>query len=167
VIGRCRCVDGATHLLVPSLYRGPIVSGTPLLVESLVRLGAEDAGEVLTLQRAAYVTEAQAHADLSSHRPATDSSTSPRTARRPDNDRQLGRVWEERAKRAGRRASRPVDVMRTGGQTLTSAAASRNRSRNAVRSKSVVWVTFTVSILEFSLGWNIRHGSGRSRPLKK
>jgi GNAT superfamily N-acetyltransferase len=33
-------------------------------MESLVRLGAEDAGEVLTLQRAAYVTEAQAHADL-------------------------------------------------------------------------------------------------------
>jgi GNAT superfamily N-acetyltransferase len=33
-------------------------------VESLVRLGAEDAGEVLTLQRAAYVTEAQAHRDL-------------------------------------------------------------------------------------------------------
>jgi len=32
--------------------------------ESLVRLGAEDAGEVLTLQRAAYVTEAQAHADV-------------------------------------------------------------------------------------------------------
>lgn len=30
----------------------------------LVRLGAEDAGEVLTLQRAAYVTEAQAHDDL-------------------------------------------------------------------------------------------------------
>jgi GNAT superfamily N-acetyltransferase len=29
-----------------------------------VRLGAEDAGEVLTLQRAAYVTEAQAHADV-------------------------------------------------------------------------------------------------------
>lgn len=33
-------------------------------MESLVRLGAEDAGEVLTLQRAAYVTEAQAHDDL-------------------------------------------------------------------------------------------------------
>lgn len=30
----------------------------------VVRLGAQDAGEVLTLQRAAYVTEAQAHADL-------------------------------------------------------------------------------------------------------
>ena len=30
----------------------------------LVRLGADDAGEVLTLQRAAYVSEAQAHADL-------------------------------------------------------------------------------------------------------
>jgi GNAT superfamily N-acetyltransferase len=28
-----------------------------------VRLGVEDAGEVLTLQRAAYVTEAQSHAD--------------------------------------------------------------------------------------------------------
>ncbi len=41
------------------------MSGTLLLlVESLVRLGAADAGEVLTLQRAAYVTEAQAHADL-------------------------------------------------------------------------------------------------------
>ncbi len=40
------------------------MSGTLLLMESLVRLGAEDAGEVLTLQRAAYVTEAQAHADL-------------------------------------------------------------------------------------------------------
>lgn len=33
-------------------------------MESLVRLGAEAAGEVLTLQRAAYVTEAQAHDDL-------------------------------------------------------------------------------------------------------
>jgi len=40
------------------------VSGTLLLVESVVRLGAADAGEVLTLQRAAYVTETQAHADL-------------------------------------------------------------------------------------------------------
>ncbi len=30
----------------------------------LSRLGGQDAGEVLTLQRAAYVTEAQAHADL-------------------------------------------------------------------------------------------------------
>ncbi|MDQ2881646.1 MAG: GNAT family N-acetyltransferase [Actinomycetota bacterium] len=30
----------------------------------LVRLSAADAGEVLTLQRAAYVTEAQAHGDL-------------------------------------------------------------------------------------------------------
>lgn len=30
-----------------------------------VRLGAGDAGEILTLQRAAYVTEAQAHGDLS------------------------------------------------------------------------------------------------------
>ncbi len=40
------------------------MSGTLLLVESVVRLGAADAGEVLTLQRAAYVTEAQAHADL-------------------------------------------------------------------------------------------------------
>jgi ribosomal protein S18 acetylase RimI-like enzyme len=30
----------------------------------LVTLGPADAGEVLTLQRAAYVTEAQAHADL-------------------------------------------------------------------------------------------------------
>jgi predicted N-acetyltransferase YhbS len=29
----------------------------------IVRLGSEDAGEVLTLQRAAYVTEAQSHAD--------------------------------------------------------------------------------------------------------
>ncbi len=49
----------------PPPTEGAIVSGTLLLlVESLVRLGAEDAGEVLTLQRAAYVTEAQAHADL-------------------------------------------------------------------------------------------------------
>jgi ribosomal protein S18 acetylase RimI-like enzyme len=31
---------------------------------NLLRLGIEDAGEVLTLQRAAYVTEAQAHGDL-------------------------------------------------------------------------------------------------------
>jgi ribosomal protein S18 acetylase RimI-like enzyme len=30
----------------------------------LVELGTDDAGEVLTLQRAAYVTEAQAHGDL-------------------------------------------------------------------------------------------------------
>lgn len=29
-----------------------------------LRLGADDAGEILTLQRAAYVTEAQAHSDL-------------------------------------------------------------------------------------------------------
>jgi len=50
--------------LPTSLSRAPIVSGTLLPVESLVRLGAKDAGEVLTLQRAAYVTEAQAHADL-------------------------------------------------------------------------------------------------------
>ncbi len=28
------------------------------------RIGVQDAGEILTLQRAAYVTEAQAHADL-------------------------------------------------------------------------------------------------------
>ena len=33
-------------------------------VETLVRLGIDDAGEVLTLQRAAYVTEARAHGDL-------------------------------------------------------------------------------------------------------
>lgn len=33
-------------------------------MERLTRLGIEDAGEVLTLQRAAYVTEAQAHGDL-------------------------------------------------------------------------------------------------------
>ena len=33
-------------------------------MEQLVTLGVADAGEVLTLQRAAYVTEAQAHADL-------------------------------------------------------------------------------------------------------
>lgn len=33
-------------------------------MDDVVRLGAEDAGEVLTLQRAAYVTEAQAHADV-------------------------------------------------------------------------------------------------------
>ena len=34
-------------------------------MERLVTLGAADAGEVLTLQRAAYVTEAQLHEDLS------------------------------------------------------------------------------------------------------
>lgn len=33
-------------------------------MERLVRLGTDQAGEVLTLQRAAYVTEAQAHGDL-------------------------------------------------------------------------------------------------------
>ena len=33
-------------------------------MEQLVTLGAENAGEVLTLQRAAYVTEAQTHGDL-------------------------------------------------------------------------------------------------------
>jgi GNAT superfamily N-acetyltransferase len=33
-------------------------------VEELVPLGPGDAGEILTLQRAAYVTEAQAHGDL-------------------------------------------------------------------------------------------------------
>jgi SAM-dependent methyltransferase/GNAT superfamily N-acetyltransferase len=31
---------------------------------SLLRLGIDDAGEILTLQRAAYITEAQAHGDL-------------------------------------------------------------------------------------------------------
>jgi GNAT superfamily N-acetyltransferase len=35
-----------------------------VLVESLVTLNATDAGEILTLQRAAYVSEAQAHSDL-------------------------------------------------------------------------------------------------------
>ena len=33
-------------------------------METLVRLAQEDAGEVLTLQRAAYITEAQAHGDV-------------------------------------------------------------------------------------------------------
>jgi GNAT superfamily N-acetyltransferase len=33
-------------------------------VERVVQLGVEDAGEVLTVQRAAYVTEAQVHDDL-------------------------------------------------------------------------------------------------------
>ena len=33
-------------------------------MELLTRLGTEDAGEVLTLQRASYVTEAQAHGDV-------------------------------------------------------------------------------------------------------
>ena len=33
-------------------------------METLIRLGVEDAGEVLTLQRAAYVPEAQLHGDL-------------------------------------------------------------------------------------------------------
>lgn len=32
--------------------------------DQLLNLGVDDAGEVLTLQRAAYVTEAQAHGDL-------------------------------------------------------------------------------------------------------
>jgi hypothetical protein len=41
------------------------VSGTVLVVDdALTRLGADGAGEVLTLQRAAYVTEAQAHDDV-------------------------------------------------------------------------------------------------------
>ncbi|MGH3798138.1 MAG: GNAT family N-acetyltransferase [Pseudonocardiaceae bacterium] len=35
-----------------------------LCVESLVTLDPDDAGEMVTLQRAAYVTEAQAHRDL-------------------------------------------------------------------------------------------------------
>jgi len=35
-----------------------------LNLTSPVCLGIDDAGEVLTLQRAAYVTEAQAHGDL-------------------------------------------------------------------------------------------------------
>jgi len=43
--------------------RWPHPCQTPA-VERLVTLGAGDAGEVLTLQRAAYVTEAQAHGDL-------------------------------------------------------------------------------------------------------
>ena len=33
-------------------------------IDSVVRLGVADAGELLTLQRAAYVTEAQLHEDL-------------------------------------------------------------------------------------------------------
>ena len=37
----------------------------PLRQIDLLRLGVGDAGEILTLQRAAYVTEAQAHDDLS------------------------------------------------------------------------------------------------------
>ncbi|MGB8961259.1 MAG: GNAT family N-acetyltransferase [Pseudonocardiaceae bacterium] len=39
----------------PSIVRAPV---------ELVRLSAPDGGEMLTLQRAAYVTEAQAHHDL-------------------------------------------------------------------------------------------------------
>ena len=39
-------------------------AGMIVLVESLVTLNATDAGEILTLQRAAYVSEAQAHSDL-------------------------------------------------------------------------------------------------------
>ncbi|NMM87991.1 GNAT family N-acetyltransferase [Rhodococcus sp. SRB_17] len=34
-------------------------------MESIVTLSMEDAGELLTLQRAAYVSEAQAHSDMS------------------------------------------------------------------------------------------------------
>jgi predicted GNAT family N-acyltransferase len=37
------------------------VAATPIIP---LRLGADDVGEMLTLQRAAYVTEAQAHGDL-------------------------------------------------------------------------------------------------------
>lgn len=33
-------------------------------MDGVIRLGVADAGEVLTVQRAAYVTEAQAHGDL-------------------------------------------------------------------------------------------------------
>jgi GNAT superfamily N-acetyltransferase len=39
----------------PSIVRAPV---------ELVRLSASDVGEMLTLQRAAYVTEAQAHQDI-------------------------------------------------------------------------------------------------------
>lgn len=48
----------------------------------IVPLGARDAGEVLTLQRAAYVTEAQAHADL--HLPALLQSLADLTAELDD-----------------------------------------------------------------------------------
>jgi GNAT superfamily N-acetyltransferase len=44
-----------------TLAGGP---GMILCVESVVTLDTDDAGEMLTLQRAAYVTEAQAHRDL-------------------------------------------------------------------------------------------------------
>lgn len=50
---------GARRWAVPA--SGP---GTLLKVDQLTRLSTEGAGEVRTLQRAAYVTEAQAHADL-------------------------------------------------------------------------------------------------------
>lgn len=43
--------------------REPTVRASAELVHRLMRLGLHDAGEVLTLQRAAYVSEAQAHAD--------------------------------------------------------------------------------------------------------
>ena len=36
-------------------------------METLLRLGVADAGEVLTLQRAAYVPEAQAQAQAQAH----------------------------------------------------------------------------------------------------
>jgi GNAT superfamily N-acetyltransferase len=39
-------------------------AGMILRVQTLVTLGPPDAGELLTLRRAAYVTEAQAHRDL-------------------------------------------------------------------------------------------------------
>jgi GNAT superfamily N-acetyltransferase len=42
----------------------PCDAGMIVSVESLVTLNVTDAGEVLTVQRAAYVSEAQAHSDL-------------------------------------------------------------------------------------------------------
>lgn len=41
-----------------------MLSAVPVNRIDPLRLGVEDAGEILTLQRAAYVPEAQAHADL-------------------------------------------------------------------------------------------------------
>lgn len=69
---RCRATttplrQGAGRTRKPAPRRASpygVIHGRVSLVERLVRLDAADAGEVLTVQRAAYVTEAQAHGDL-------------------------------------------------------------------------------------------------------
>ncbi len=61
--------EGVPTGRAPSLRRHPIrvcaaERASLLGMETLVRLAEADAGEVLTLQRVAYITEAQAHGDL-------------------------------------------------------------------------------------------------------